>query len=111
MSPEGVEDIARTLAGFAKEALVHTKPARLESSVRIRIFCQKKILRDANLKKTSRSDYTEQGKKQKQTFADSRANTIGGWGYFIIERGKDLPLDSSAIPCNSVDLYLYKEGE
>ena len=110
MLPECTENIARTLAGFAKEALVRTKQGRLEFPGYIRIFCQKKIIDDANSEKTSRPYHTEQGKKQKQIFPDSGANTVGGWGYFMIERGEDLPPYSSAIPHNYIDLYLYKEG-
>ena len=98
MSPEYVENIARTLAGFAIEALARTKQERLEVPGRIRIFCQKKIMGDANAEKPSR--LSEQDKQQKQILPDSRASRIGGWGYFSIERAG-----------NSVDLYLYKEGE
>jgi hypothetical protein len=110
MLPECTENIAGTLAGFAKEALVRTKQGRLEFPGRIRIFCQKKMIDDANSAKTSRSCRAEQDNKQKQIFPDSGANTVGGWGYFMIERGEDLPPYSSAIPHNYIDLYLYKEG-
>lgn len=111
MSPECMENIARTLAGFAKEASVRDKHGRLEFPGRIRIFCQKKIVDDANAAKTPRAYHAEQAKKEKQILPDSGASTMGGWGYFIIERGEDLPPDSSAILHNSIDLYLYKEGE
>jgi hypothetical protein len=106
-----MKSIARTLAASAKEALARTKQGRREFAGRIRIFCQRKILDDANSTKPSRPVHTEPDKEQKQTFADSGANAIGGWGYFIIERGEDLPPDSPAIPHNSIDLYLYQEGE
>jgi hypothetical protein len=108
MSPESLENTAGMLAEFVKEALACTRQGKLESSGRIRILCQKKIIDDASIAKTSRSP--EPGKKQKQSFPDSRANMIGGWGYFMIERGEDLPPDSSAIPHNYIDLYLYREG-
>jgi hypothetical protein len=109
MSPECTENIARMLDEFTKEASLRYKQGRLECLGRIRIFCQKKIIDDAA--QTSRPYHTEQCKEQKQNFPDSRTNTIGGWGYFMIERGEDLPPDSSGIPHNSIDLYLYKEGE
>ena len=111
MSPECMENIAKTLAGFAKEISLRYKQERLEFPGRIRIFCQKKIIDDANSAKASRPYHTEPGKKQKQIFPDSGTNTTGGWGYFMIERGEDLPPHSSAIPYNYIDLYLYKEGE
>ena len=111
MSPDCMENIAKTLARFAKEALVRTKQGRLEFPGGIRIFCQKKIIDDANAEKSSRPYSTEQGTKQKQIFPDSGTNPIGGWGYFMIERGEDLPPDSSTPPHYDIALYLYKEGE
>ena len=111
MSPECMKNITRTLAGFAQEALAHQKQERLEFPGRIRIFCQKKMIEDANAASTSGSDHLEQRKKQKQIFPDCEASKIGGWGYFMIERGEDLPPYSSGIPHNFIDLYLYKEGE
>jgi hypothetical protein len=107
MSPEFVENIARTLAGFVKEVLERDKQERQESPGRIQIFCQKKILDDVNPVKTSATDRNIQGKKHTQSFPDSETNMIGGWGYFMIERGENLP--SSATPQICVDLYIYKE--
>jgi hypothetical protein len=111
MSPECIENITRTLAGFAQEALAHQEQERLEFPRWIRIFCQKKMIVDANAASASGSDPIEQGKKQEQIFPDCEASQIGGWGYFLIERGEDLPPYSSGIPHTSIDLYLYKEGE
>jgi len=111
MSPECMENIAGTVTEFAKEALGRYKEEGPEFPGHIRIFCQKKIIDDANSEKTSRPYHTEQGKKQKQIFPDSGANTVGGWGYFSIERGGNVPTGSSLSSGNSIDLYLYKEGE
>jgi hypothetical protein len=111
ISPESMEEIVRTSAGFAKEASARGKQGRLEFTGRIRIFCQKKMIVGAEAAQPSRPYLTEQAKKQKQNLPDSRANKTGGWGYFVIERSEDLPPDSSAIPHNFVDLYLYKEGK
>ena len=111
VSPECIENIARALAGFAKEALARYQPGMPEFSGRIRIFCQKKMTGGAKSTKPSRPYHTEPAEKHKQHSPDARANTIGGWGYFMIERGEDLPPDPSAVPHNYVDLYLYKEGE
>ena len=108
MSPECMEHIATALAGFAREASVRTKQGRLEFAGRIRIFCQKKRINDADSAKPLRPSRAEPGKEQKQIFPDPR---VGGWGYFMIERGEDLPPDSSATPHHDIDLYLYKEGE
>lgn len=110
MSAEFMENIVGTLAVFAKEALMRDKQGRLEFPGRIRIFCQKGILDDAKSTKTSRPYHTKQGKKHTQSFPESGTNMIGGWGYFMIEGGGDLPSHSSAAPHKYVDLYLYKEG-
>jgi hypothetical protein len=86
MPAERVENMEMILAGFAKEAPVYFNEGRLELTGRIRVFCQKKIL-------------------------EAGPELSGGWGYFVIERGgKDSagPLENC---WNSVDLYLYKEGE
>ena len=107
VSPECVENIARTLAGFVKEVLERDIQERQESPGRIQIFCQKKILDDVNPLKTSATDRNIQGKKHTQSFPDSETIMIGGWGYFMIERGENLP--SSVTPQICVDLYLYKE--
>ncbi len=85
MPPEHVEAMEMTLAGFAKEAPVFFKEGRLELAGRIRVFCQKKII-------------------------ESGPGVSGGWGYFMIERGKDLLPCSSTAPHSYLHLYLYKEG-
>jgi len=107
VSPEFAENIARTLAGFTKEAVERDKQERQEFPGRIRIFRQKKILDDVNPAKTSVPDRNIQGEKHTQSFPDSETKMIGGWGYFMIERGENLP--SSATPQICVDLYIYKE--
>lgn len=108
MSPKYMENIARALAGFAKEAVEHDRYERREFPGRIRLFCQKKILDDLNPAKTFAPYHTTQNKKHTQNIPDSSTNMIGGWGYFMIERGEDLP-SSSAMPQTYVDLYIYKE--
>jgi hypothetical protein len=109
LSPECVQNIAKALTGLVKELFAPDKQARLELAGRIRIFCQKKIIDDAALTKSMSPP--EQDKQAKPIFLDAKMNQIGGWGYFIIERGEDLPPYSSAICQSSIYLYLYKEGE
>lgn len=112
MSPECMESIARTLSGFAKEAFAHHNQGRSEFPGRIRIFCQKKIIDDVNPgRSTSRSDHAEKVKEHAHMILDSGMKINGGWGYFLIERGGNVSTESPASSWNSVDLYLYKEGE
>ena len=87
MSPEGMESIAGKLAGFAKEARARAGQGRLGFPGQIRIFCQKKMIEDANAAKLSRAYRTEQAIKDEQISPDPGANKMGGWGYFTIEKG------------------------
>lgn len=109
MSPDDTENIAWTVARFSREALVPTRQGRLEFPEWIRIFCQKKMIDDVNATVSSRP--SEQDKQQNQMLPDFAVGRIGGWGYFMIERGEDLRSDSSAISKSYIDLYLYKEGD
>lgn len=113
MPHEWVENIEMTLAEFANEELVHFKQGRLVLPERIRIFCQKKIINEANsMDVTSRPYHTERAMEHTHMLLDSAKKMNGGWGCFLIERGgadsfTGLSVDSR----NPVDLYFYKEGE
>ncbi len=111
ISPDCVENIEMTLTGFAKEALVHFKPGAVEVPERIRVFCQKKMIASANLAKTSVPYYAEPGMKHAPAITYPGSKINGGWGYFLIERGGNLSAGSCVRSWNSIDLYLYKEGE
>lgn len=102
--PEWIGKVEMTLTGVAKLALVPIKPGSSERSGSIRVFCQKKLIDDANSTKTARPGHAE------QTYPSATIMN-GGWGYFLIERGGNVSTDSSESSRNSVDLYLYKEGE
>lgn len=69
------------------------------------------MIEDANSSKPSSPYHTEQRKRPEQVFPASGVNTMGGWGYFMIERGGDFPTVSSVIPHSDIDLYLYREVE
>jgi hypothetical protein len=105
-----VNKIEMTLTGFAREALIHSKQAGLELQGRIRVFCQKKLIDDPNIAKTSRPSHTGRTMQPVQMIHHPVTRMDGGWGYFLIERGgndcADFPLSSYHL----VDLYLYKEG-
>ena len=111
ISPECVENIEMKLTGFTKDALAHFKQGRLESPGRIRVFCQKKAIDDANSTKTSGPYNTEQAMEHAQIIHHSGTKMNGGWGYFLIERGGNVSAGSCVSSWNSVDVYLYKEGE
>jgi hypothetical protein len=111
LPPECVENIEITLAGFAKEALAHFKQGKVELPGRIRVYCQNKIIDDANsARANSRPYHAEQSVEHLQMIYQSSA-IKGGWGYFLIERGGNVPVDSLEGSRNTIDLYLYKEGK
>ncbi len=105
------ENIKRTLTGFARDAWGHFKQGKLEVPGRMRLFCQQKIIDDANSTDTTRFIHTEQAAENEQMIHHSGAKMNGGWGYFLIERGVNESTGSPVRPWISVDLYLYKEGE
>ena len=109
--PEWIGKVEMTLTGFAKLALVPVKPGRQERYGSIRVFCQKKVMDDANSSQTSRPDHAEQSKEHAPIKYHSNTIMNGGWGYFFIERDGNDSTGSSVGSRNSVDLYLYKEGE
>ena len=106
-----MENITRTLAEFAREASLRTRQGNLEFPGRIRIFCQKRRIDEANAAKPLEPSQAEPGKELRQMISDSTLKGIPGWGYFMIARVEVLPLDSSAIPHGCMDLYLFKERE
>ncbi len=110
--PECVENIETALLEFAEGAPVHFKQGGLESRGQIRIFCQKKMIRNASSERpTLIPDCAEQALEHARRIFDFGAQMNGGWGYFLIKRGGNVSTGSSVSSWNSVDLYLYKEGE
>lgn len=111
MPLECVEDIAMLVTEFAKESPAHYKQDGLEFPGRIRIFCQKKIVDDANVGRTTLQAYhTEQAREHSPMILDFGTKMNGGWGCFLIKRGGDISDDASLGSHHLVDLYLYREG-
>ena len=107
MPLECVENIAMLVTDFAKESPVHYKQEGLEFPARIRIFCQKKIIDDANAARaTSRAYHTETAMEHSPMILDFGAKMNGGWGCFLIKRGGNVSDDSH----HFIDLHLYREG-
>ena len=112
MPLECVETISRLVTEFATESPVHPKQEGLEFPARIRIFCQKKIIDDANAARaTSRPYHTERALEHSlPMILDSGTIMNGGWGCFLIKRGSNVSGDASLSSHHVVDLYLYREG-
>lgn len=111
MPPEWVEKIERALEEFAKEALAQFKQGALDTPGRIRIFCQKKSIDIANLAHAfSHPSEKEQAMEHVQKVLDSSMKTMGGWGFYVIERGRDFIYAPYEKSYPIIELYVYTEG-
>jgi hypothetical protein len=82
--------IEGTITGTAREAMSHINYSSPNLPVHIRLFCQRKTI---------------DGERH---FGDQMK---GGWGYFLIEKGRDIPASSHEKSYCVAELYLYREGE
>ena len=105
---EWIGNIEMKLTGLTKKAQVPIKQGRLERSGSIRVFCQKRMIDDANSVKTSSLYNEEQAMEHVPIKVHSSTMMNGGWGYFIIERSGG-EAGSSERSSLLVDLYLYQE--
>lgn len=108
VSPDFVENIPKTIAGFAKKAEMHDEQERRKTPEQIRIFCQKKLLNEVIPMDFPMDNRNNLAIEQTQNFSNIMANRLGGWGYFIIERSEK-NLSSSANRHTFLDLFIYKE--
>jgi hypothetical protein len=108
--PEWIGKVEMTLTRLAILALVPVEQEKLARSGSIRLFCQRKMIDDANSVKTSSLYNEEQAMEHGPIKYHSSTIMNGGWGYFIIERSGD-DAGSSERSSLLVDLYLYQEGE
>ena len=110
MPLECVETIVMLVSEFAKES-VHDKQEGLDFPGRIRVFCQKKILDEANAERTTLRPYpAEQAMEHPPMILDFGTKINGGWGCFLVKRGSNVSDDASLSADHFIDLYLYKEG-
>ncbi len=109
--PERLEKIELSLHEFAKEALAQFKQEGGELPEQIRVFCQNKLPSDENSVENSILFQAESDMERAPMVRYATTLPNGAWGYFLIERRGNLTAGSSAISENSIDLYLYLEGE
>jgi hypothetical protein len=80
--------IVGTLKETAIRTRCHFEPGNPDAPVHIGLFCQRKTIK---------------------AILQSRNRKEGGWGYYVIERGGDLPVSSQEEYDCRLELYLYKE--
>jgi hypothetical protein len=108
---ECLKKMVRTLIEFVNQIMVQSTQRKREFPVVIRLFCQKRMIDEACVAKTSRPYDTEQALEHAPFIHHPGTKMNGGWGYFLIERGNHVPTGGSGSSQKTVDLYLYKEGE
>ncbi len=108
--PECVEAMELTLTELAQEGRGRCGPGRAALPGCIRVFCQSQVVAEANSQKTSRPGEAESGVEPAPARPYPGSKMAGGWGYFLIERGENLPAGNPMGLGPSIDLYLYREG-
>jgi hypothetical protein len=90
LPPEYLKRIEGTVSETTRGARSQSHPCSQDLPVRIRLFCSKKTL---------------------GRLYHSGGQVKGGWGYYVIERSRDLPNASCRDLCRVVEVYLFREGE
>ena len=90
LPPEYLKRIEGTVSETASGARRQSHPCLQDLPIRIRLFCTNKTL---------------------DRLYHSGGQVNGGWGYYVIERSRDLPNASCRDLCRVVEIYLYREGE
>jgi hypothetical protein len=89
ISQEYIKRIERTITEMAKGARDSFDPTMADLPVHIRVYCNKKTVDEVH---------------------HSGDQMNGGWGYYVIERGRNLPDVPSQESYRVLELYIYKEG-
>ena len=106
-----LKSIDRTLTRLIKEALAQANAERPDPQVTFRLFCQKKVHPVKRHQKRSSQFVAEPLPESNPMPCFSEAEFNGGWGYFLIERGRGKALDFAQPHIHLIDLYLYREGK
>jgi hypothetical protein len=81
--------IISSIAATADSLVIHPGNTNTDRMVRVCLFCERKAAEDMHPPISMKN---------------------GGWGYYVIERGVDLPGSSCEKYQRVIELYLYKEG-
>jgi hypothetical protein len=89
LPPEGFEKLEEAITRIVIKAMKHSLHGKLNLPVQIRLFCQRMLL-----------DGLPHHDKE----------LLGGWGYYIIERGEDSDCSVRDSYRRVVEFYIYREG-
>jgi len=108
--PECLKKIEMTLTGFVNQSTFHSDQGKSIFPIVIRLFVREKMLRLENSAKTAEAPQEKPTIEGAQIISPPGTQRIGGWGFFIIEKARDLPAVPAAVSPNFIDLYLYQEA-
>ena len=107
---EQITRIESSIYGIAREVKYHIDGDKPNSPVIIRLYCQRRVTSLFPSQPTKHFD-TERSAGTLQQFHNTLTKSSGGWGHFLVEKGK-VSADASQEATHCViELYLYKEGE
>ncbi len=109
--PECLNRIERTLIDFVKQTTVRLQQGKRGLPIVIRLFYGKKVITSGNKAQTASDPQAKQTIEPTQMIHPADTNIFSGWGFFIIERTRDITAGSAVDSPKFIDLFLYKEGE
>lgn len=108
---ECLYQIERTLVESINQTRTHINQGQSTNPTMIRIFLKKMMISSGNLTKASSDLQTGQTIEPAQLIHPGSTQISGGWGFFIVERAREFPADSTVDTPNFIDLFLYQEIE
>lgn len=108
---ECLNRIERTLVESINQIRIRFNQSQILNPILIRSFYEKKMISSGNLAEASSDLQKEQTIEPAQIIHPGGTQISGGWGFFIVERAREFPADSTVDTPNFIDLFLYQEVE
>jgi hypothetical protein len=111
LPPEYIIKIYGLIARTVREAKSQFERGKPNSLIKIRMYCQRRVIHNPRQTKYSRQIVGGQPGEPSHQVLDPETKMSWGWGCFVVKRGRDFPTASQEEPIGVVELYLYREGE
>ena len=111
LPPETIKKVEGTIIETVREAMDQLDIEQPNLLFEVRFYYSKKVAHVLSQMKSSKPGSSERSMELVQEFTQSKIPLNGGWGYFLVERGKDSLENSNLGSRQVIELYLYKEGE